>query len=216
MNNHDWNQGPPPHVGWWLTQLTHHQRTWQRWTWWTGCSWQDLPQAHFVQWSNYYPEGARVPRVDPGDPRNGWLVHLLNNGSPYSVDVVWKVIRKREEMDAMTPEERDAARAQSRTVREMKKWLPPRKPFDVKFEVPTTEQLTDAQVRMPEITPEEEEEWRLRSSTGQAQVRHVSKKQELYVLRHELMHATAAWVSAGAHMREMADKVREAVNAAGD
>ena len=79
---HTWHKGPPPFVGWWKTK-------WERtdginWRWWNGELWSKcalyddyiltvmdkankpsnfLPDE--ILWSDYWPENARVPRIDP-------------------------------------------------------------------------------------------------------------------------------------------------------
>lgn len=95
MQERIWNDGPPPFVGWWNA----------RWRWWdgktwsgsAGSSWDEVqilnppafrmpPQrSSLIQWTDYYPDNARVPRIDPTTPlevradkvaawaREGWL-----------------------------------------------------------------------------------------------------------------------------------------------
>lgn len=82
-----WNDGPPPYAGWWNARVTYRgiSRS-DAWGWWDGKVWstftdeqstpadaalaasqigaQDGACGH-VQWSDYYPEGARVPRIAP-------------------------------------------------------------------------------------------------------------------------------------------------------
>ena len=75
-----WHSGAPPHVGWWNANKSKNTNLWR---WWDGEAW-----SHFVHrdadadmaavmamrktietgicWSDYYPENARVPRVNPG------------------------------------------------------------------------------------------------------------------------------------------------------
>jgi hypothetical protein len=79
MNARKWNSGPPPHVGWWLTQTTAGE--W--WRWWGGRHWSigcksgsndpgwiasvkrdGFPLAG-IRWTTYWPKNARVPRIDP-------------------------------------------------------------------------------------------------------------------------------------------------------
>lgn len=78
-----WHKGPPPHVGWWNAS---HWRNEDVWRWWDGQQWSDdatpfyTPQeaAHCakrpalswhnaspIEWSDYWPAGARVLRVEP-------------------------------------------------------------------------------------------------------------------------------------------------------
>ncbi len=75
--NHEYHDGPPPHIGWWLCEG-------ERWRWWDGQGWSWYANDHFnafeaacwarirsfpdgpiYRWSHYWPEGARVPRVRP-------------------------------------------------------------------------------------------------------------------------------------------------------
>ena len=75
-----WRIGPPPHAGWWLTRLGYSKAAWR---WWDGERWS-LPSsssnsavdaaavAQFASntsfamaWCMDWPEGARVPRVNP-------------------------------------------------------------------------------------------------------------------------------------------------------
>jgi len=78
MNKTKWNKGKPPHVGWWQTQSN-----W--WRWWDGSQWSYGASAHVtkthaariaktkipahnapnIEWCDYYPINARVPRVQP-------------------------------------------------------------------------------------------------------------------------------------------------------
>ena len=77
-----WHKGPPPHVGWWLASVGCIDNIWR---WWDGTAWShplgdgaplasvklcaDLYAQYETQksikWSDYYPENARVPRIDP-------------------------------------------------------------------------------------------------------------------------------------------------------
>ena len=75
-----WHKGPPPHVGWWNASNTQNGDAWR---WWNGIEWSDLvfsiqgcEIAGFmaseadverlpIEWTDYYPDNARVPRVKP-------------------------------------------------------------------------------------------------------------------------------------------------------
>ena len=77
------HSGAPPHVGWWLAAYSKHPDTWR---WWDGENWSapaftgysakqagiaantghDLGLGKTIVWCHYYPENARVPRVNPG------------------------------------------------------------------------------------------------------------------------------------------------------
>ena len=81
-DDREWHSGPPPHVGWWNASQTKHNGSWR---WWNGSSWsRDVHQndgpawasAHamwvetaeinaIIKWTDYWPENARVPRIDP-------------------------------------------------------------------------------------------------------------------------------------------------------
>ncbi len=71
--------GPPPHVGWWWSDL-EGSRAW-RWfdgeAWSGACYdhydlevvsyWSSLPlwEVELIKWSSYWPKNARVKRVAP-------------------------------------------------------------------------------------------------------------------------------------------------------
>ena len=75
-----WHSGPPLHIGWWNASLFHQENSWR---WWDGKDWShaaydwslihvavkkaSLFGAHTdeVLWTDYWPENARVPRIDP-------------------------------------------------------------------------------------------------------------------------------------------------------
>lgn len=77
-----WHKGPPPHIGWWVASVNRYDDSWR---WWDGVAWSypALPRSprsnvaysskhhapqddqKSIEWSDYYPEGARVPRIDP-------------------------------------------------------------------------------------------------------------------------------------------------------
>jgi len=78
MTKRKWHSGPPPHVGWWNASNT--ESSWA-WRWWDGQFWsvlaedivgkdkaawyasnRDMVQAT-IEWTDYYPANARVPRV---------------------------------------------------------------------------------------------------------------------------------------------------------
>lgn len=75
-----WHKGPPPHVGWWEASWSRNTGVWR---WWNGKNWgldvsrsdgrlliaeaalvKDAWQSS-IEWTNYYPKNARVPRIDP-------------------------------------------------------------------------------------------------------------------------------------------------------
>lgn len=75
-----WHKGPPPHVGWWNASANRYHNVWR---WWNGKRWSVGVRDHetperaalfarkkvdvlaYIEWSDYWPEGARVPRIDP-------------------------------------------------------------------------------------------------------------------------------------------------------
>jgi len=79
MKQCNWYSGPPPHVGWWCT---YKEGRFTRWRWWDGYKWSlfAIPSDPRIiagewaktealhqnqKWNNYWPENARVPRIDP-------------------------------------------------------------------------------------------------------------------------------------------------------
>jgi len=84
MIKRTWNKGFPPHTGWWNASTTRSEVVW-RWfdastqQWGQPCSknvsngtlmcaartpvHQD--ESVFIEWTDYWPENARVPRIDP-------------------------------------------------------------------------------------------------------------------------------------------------------
>lgn len=82
-SNRTWYNGPPPHVGWWNASFSRSKEAWR---WWNGKGWsvpayEDQPLLEVkekaripslipksgkrIEWSDYWPENARVPRIDP-------------------------------------------------------------------------------------------------------------------------------------------------------
>lgn len=77
MSERVWHKGPPPHVGWWNASVLRDESAWR---WWDGQEWSfacfeyedgsdgELPDFNAdtqVEWTGYWPENARVPRLDP-------------------------------------------------------------------------------------------------------------------------------------------------------
>lgn len=78
MDQNVFHSGPPPHIGWWSCDSG-----W--WRWWNGERWSHgvkprampytvrrgarkpvpLHNNQAIGWSHYWPENARVPRLDP-------------------------------------------------------------------------------------------------------------------------------------------------------
>ena len=76
-----WHKGPPPHIGWWNASFGRREDAWR---WWNGEWWSRDALPYYsgheaavfaerraialqrdIEWSDYYPENARVPRVAP-------------------------------------------------------------------------------------------------------------------------------------------------------
>lgn len=92
MSGRIWHVGPPPHVGWWNASVALNPRLSNAgdltcWRWWNGAQWSWSAWPHYaadyaanmaggllgvnnseIFWTNYWPESARVPRVDPSAP----------------------------------------------------------------------------------------------------------------------------------------------------
>lgn len=82
MSKRIWHKGPPPHVGWW-NATSDTDGAPNTFSWWDGRAWSlgsqpdappDVaadrakvyrPVLELVEWTNYWPENARVTRVDP-------------------------------------------------------------------------------------------------------------------------------------------------------
>ena len=93
MTDRTWHKGPPPHVGWWETIIFNQPIVYPAWRWWNGnrwsvCveDWAPIKSVAFlartpsgysktkIQWSDYYPPNARVPRVNPNITGFGAIV----------------------------------------------------------------------------------------------------------------------------------------------
>lgn len=78
---HKFHSGPLPHVGWWLCEdLIDIKNIWR---WWDGRAWswffvpadptpiiddfvaEKYRYSKNIRWSHYWPENARVPRINP-------------------------------------------------------------------------------------------------------------------------------------------------------
>lgn len=78
-----WFSGPPPHIGWWEASVANSPDVWR---WWNGEAWSWPVNAHHklsvigriasmrepiwleIEWTERWPENARVPRVNPNAP----------------------------------------------------------------------------------------------------------------------------------------------------
>ena len=83
--NRTWHKGPPPHIGWWEASVMRQPQVWR---WWDGAQWsiavdsnatgnmaaraassKTALKVNDVEWTDYWPENARVPRIDPRGTR---------------------------------------------------------------------------------------------------------------------------------------------------
>ena len=82
-DDREWHSGPPPHIGWWNASYYNGHNRNMSWRWWNGEYWSHLvfpfdsivmvgiSSGEFddyqdkIEWSDYWPENARVPRIDP-------------------------------------------------------------------------------------------------------------------------------------------------------
>lgn len=79
MSDRVWHKGPPPFIGWWNASFSIDEDIWR---WWDGEYWsvpatpvdsfddisliaKDKSYASNIEWTTYWPENARVPRVWP-------------------------------------------------------------------------------------------------------------------------------------------------------
>lgn len=85
-----WNNGEPPHKGWWRVTLDRsaNPRAGQHkyWGWWDGVKWSSFANQSYsakdaaimgnshgwgdtndISWCDTYPAYARVPRIDPDE-----------------------------------------------------------------------------------------------------------------------------------------------------
>ena len=78
----EWHKDKPPHIGWWNASTIRDEKAWR---WWNGKRWSVITRAdtvrdeyagfnaahatplpsQVIEWRWYYPENARVPRIDP-------------------------------------------------------------------------------------------------------------------------------------------------------
>lgn len=121
-----WHDGPPPHAGWWNAAYAGVEDTivwWDGWRWWDGERWSQglgrrepahriaeyaavrVPASVRVRWNDYWPEGARVPRIDPavGKAWHDFAAWVLQDGRPVRVsnELSWQ--RWAAQRNAMEP-----------------------------------------------------------------------------------------------------------------
>lgn len=175
---HLWKTSPPPHIGWWNASRF---KSAEEWRWWDGVTWSlgvrntrtsfdvlagaqcaVIGAVSDIMWTDYYPEGARVPRVDPSLPANRGIVECINmtvkdGDSAFWARKAWGyynvryVPMSKEFKDdwakfAVTaiamPTSKELAetnaslREDTVTSEEEEAWVAPTKPFDVKFHTP--------------------------------------------------------------------------------
>ena len=89
-----WKNGPPPHIGWWNASSVMDDRAWR---WWNGEYWSmracpansreqvKIPAKtrsritnEIMQWTDYWPENARVPRFAPQPkPKTTYIIQRV-------------------------------------------------------------------------------------------------------------------------------------------
>lgn len=79
MSERVWHKGPPRFIGWWNASIHKDEECWR---WWDGSAWSEAAYEEYspglacltasktkpnkkVEWTDYWPENARVPRLDP-------------------------------------------------------------------------------------------------------------------------------------------------------
>lgn len=80
MSARTWHSGPPPFCGWWNASTSRDLTSWR---WWNGRNWsvgaypsdsaeyaarqalRESDRLYEIEWADYYPKNARVPRIDP-------------------------------------------------------------------------------------------------------------------------------------------------------
>lgn len=82
-----WNRGAPPHDGWWSVRTSFNDKEGEFWSFFCGGMWhcigdcEDMDVEDWAmletgwgqlsfEWCYFYPENARVPRIDPRSPAN--------------------------------------------------------------------------------------------------------------------------------------------------
>ena len=81
MSNRKWNKGKPPHVGWWNANVMQSSELWRYWDgsgFWSqpvnskddlseveSQAYQKVSGNDGIKWCHYWPENARVPRINP-------------------------------------------------------------------------------------------------------------------------------------------------------
>lgn len=144
MNQRVWKSGPPPHVGWWNAMRADSQDApvdTRYWRWWDGENWSFGAFAHGsgsaayvsataswkknegIFWTDHWPDGARVPRVDPSLRENCAIVEFINISITSPDPKLWEEAAWKDYHCKHAPA--PAAAGSTRTVREMKERLKP-------------------------------------------------------------------------------------------
>lgn len=104
MTERVFHSGTPPHIGWWNASVCDDEYANKAWRWWNGEFWSmaafdtsSATTAHIraearmasatVRWSHYWPDNARVPRVDPVG--NSVWVSAINSGRVVAMPYCW-------------------------------------------------------------------------------------------------------------------------------
>lgn len=105
MSERVWHKGPPPHIGWWLTRDEGPLYN-DLWRYWDGQQWSiscfkeedgedgNVPYSGCfgpIEWTDYWPENARVPRLDPTGGHWTFNVDGMEPKSlPKQIDIAWR------------------------------------------------------------------------------------------------------------------------------
>lgn len=102
VDNSAWNSGQPPYTGWWNASASKDESCWR---WFSGGNFHFHAYSDYsaklagiastvvasgggeLYWRWYYPENARVPRIDPRTGKPCLITHprrMLPNGNSHS------------------------------------------------------------------------------------------------------------------------------------
>lgn len=105
MSDRVWHKGPPPFPGWWEASFAKEENVWRWWDgkYWSTPAWPEM-SAHEAAyhadrksgipdhcWTDYWPENARVPRLDPTGGH--WTFNVDGKrpkGLPVRIDLVFR------------------------------------------------------------------------------------------------------------------------------
>lgn len=106
MSERVWHKGPPPFPGWWESSPLETPGAWR---WWNGNCWSlncrpnestreikrraSFPSlaSDVMAWTDYWPENARVPRLDPTGGHWTFNVDGVEpSGLPDCIDLVFR------------------------------------------------------------------------------------------------------------------------------